>query len=192
MLRSPIFCGLLVLAALVVLFASFGCRFAGKRAADGAVVARDLKGNDDCFSLSADEFEVEWSETPYISEGRLFLSGKAAETTIIHDSRAVVAMEGDAEQFMAAFVLLESGPLGTPVGVARIWHPSLEGNVMWGSAENLYPLPEDYRIDGNQFAVEVQLSAGLVELKDLHIMVVEEFGEGTEPEFVGYSCILRK
>lgn len=198
-MRVCFLCGfVLVFGVFVILVGGMGCKFTGKRAVD--VVDTALES--DCLSPPEGFEGIEWDGTPYIDEleDRLIFRGESKEGQIIHDSRTVVGMNGGVEQTVAAFVLLDVDLPGDVVGVARVWHPDLAGKVGRSSVVDLYPLPENYVVEGSKFSVAVDLPAEILALDGLYVSVVEQLPLSNiddpvireSANFIGMSCIVRK
>ena len=89
---------------------------------------------------------------------------------------------------------------GDVVGVARVWHPDLVGKVVRGSVVDLYPLPENYVVEGSKFSVMVNLPAEILALDGLYVSVVEQLPLSNfdnlvireSANFIGISCIVRE
>ena len=109
-LSSLFVAGFLIISVFAILFVAMGCKFAGRRAFDAA----DMALESDCLSPPEGLDGIEWDGTPHIDEleDRLIFRGESKKGEIIHDSRTVVGMNGDVEQTMAAFVLLDTDPSG--------------------------------------------------------------------------------
>ena len=187
---------LLILAVFVILAGNLGCKFAGKRAVDVVEVGLESR-EDECESLEKDS-EVLWDRTPYIEGDQLLLSGQVKGNAIIHDSRIVAEVDGVPGQTMATFVLLGLDVADNPVAVGRIWHPDLTGYVGPHAAANLYPLPEDYRVDGGDFSVKVQLPDSISSREVLYIMIVEQMDMSDDRvvwtkdlNSIGFTCVAR-
>ena len=221
-MRVCFLCGfVLVFAVFAILVGSLGCKFAAKRAVDGAEVVREareveptqrflvlptlpvvpngtpggwstptpaLKTN--CKKMGT-QHQIDWNGSPYISGEELVFSGQVLNGKVIHDSRTVIGVENGVEQTVAAFMIYYiADTLEGFVGVGRIWHPELAAGISWDPVVNLYPLADNYSVEGDQFAVRVELPADVLALKEDLVVIVA--GEYTgEIDFLGEACVIR-